>query len=615
MHRSAILAFLSLLLTPVVAGAAGPWGETRLPGNCLGLRKVVSAGATGDRLDGGCLLDVIRAIHNTSDGALVPRVGRYLSAMDALAVELQAFPDGLRLPDAATPRKDRDAIRDLCEHLGLRLRERSNTYTVELDDSSEARERASWLEANGIRAHDIIESLNARRATPIALPEMSVRLPLPDFWARELSNPDWLIGAQIISDRRSALFYYGLMSLDDQTLTFLGQHVAVLQHLRNDRAGVFATLGRSVRVRNGQVVVPGGAPAVAAWTSLVGETPEAADVFIRALMGRDDGRLAYFYDLAAHLDPTRRAFLLGLDGDPGGASRRARDVYARFPQTAAWKIDERPFFRPMFDAAMALSFVDVKADHTVGPEWWPSLFERIANDSGWPSRPDDVTAALRDRPADARWLLDWLFASPDDAPARFRWLRFAQRVLPDAPRSTAFAVESAIRTMKDLPALALSLERMGVTDPELIAELGRTARRLSEGGGSDAIPSVARWQSSLALVEQIQRRRRLPAAAMSGLLRGLIAAVPDDRGQERRRDGGVGGRGARARSPGRARGSCRSRAQCHRSVCRQSGVTGDEDFLGRSGIRRRRRRADRPPGAGHPPGTAVAATPASRGAQ
>jgi len=168
MRQLAVLASLGVLLSPVVAGAGGPVGETRLPGTCLALRKAVSAGAAGERLDAGCLLDVIRAIHNTTDGtAALPRVGRYLSAMGGLAAALRAWPDGVRLPDVATPRKDRDAVRDLCEHLGLRLRERSNVYTVELDDSSEARERASWLEANGIRLHDVIESLNGRRATPI----------------------------------------------------------------------------------------------------------------------------------------------------------------------------------------------------------------------------------------------------------------------------------------------------------------------------------------------------------------------------------------------------------------------------------------------------------------
>lgn len=64
---------------------------------------------------------------------------------------------------------------------------------------------------------------------------------------------------------------------------------------------------------------------------------------------------------------------------------------------------------------------------------------------------------------------------------------------------------------------------MGVRDPDLLAALARAAHDASNHGDVDAI---GRWQASLALLEQAQRRAAWPSARLTPLLLSWAAAVP-----------------------------------------------------------------------------------------
>ena len=138
-----------------------------------------------------------------------------------------------------------------------------------------------------------------------------VPLPLPaDVWVtavlRRPVTRDRLVAA-ILGDRRAELAYYGLMALDDETLAFVGSHPELLTAIADRSAGVFAEWGRSIRVSRGGVEVPGGDGAAPLWQALIGHAPGDAAAFIQALLERDGGRAAFFYDTIAHLDPARRA--------------------------------------------------------------------------------------------------------------------------------------------------------------------------------------------------------------------------------------------------------------------------------------------------------------------
>ena len=95
------------------------------------------------------------------------------------------------------------------------------------------------------------------------------------------------------------------------------------------------------------------------------------------------------------------------------------------------------------------------------------------------------------------------------------------------PRDAAPDLALALITRRDLPALALAVDRMRVTDVKVFAALGAAASRLTTAGEGDAeLAAVRGWQSALALVEQVTRHRRLPDATLSKVLLALAQAAP-----------------------------------------------------------------------------------------
>ncbi len=80
-----------------------------------------------------------------------------------------------------------------------------------------------------------------------------------------------------------------------------------------------------------------------------------------------------------------------------------------------------------------------------------------------------------------------------------------------------------------MPALLLVLERMGVDDPAVLAELSQAGMRLTLAGDIDkAGPALRQWQAALAIFEQITRRRALAPTTRDGLLMSLAKLVPHD---------------------------------------------------------------------------------------
>lgn len=358
----------------------------------------------------------------------------------------------------------------------------------------------------------------------------SLPLPLPEFWNRDVFSSERLPLTAIFQRRSTLLTYHGLMALDDDTLAALAPRRELLRWLASTTpaSAAFATAARSIRIANGAVQTPGGI-ADAIWTQLVGRPTTEIDSFLRDLLTKDRGRLAYFYDTVASLPADRQRFVLGAHLTPDEQRSFVRAIYRAFVTIdPTWRVEIRPFYRPDFDGLVALLALDVRPDGTVGPDWWPAVLARVTRTQDWPAGPDATPGDLRAQPADARWLFEWVFAA-SDARDRFALLRFAQRVFASAPREAAPAMETALRGLRDMPALLLGLERMGVRDVALLATLARAAHDSASAGGASA-EATGRWQAALALLEQAQRRLAWPTERLEPLLRSWALAAPSRSG-------------------------------------------------------------------------------------
>lgn len=524
-RRVACLALVASLAASTAARAQ-TWGEIELPGGVTAAREVLGLG-TGTRTPSAFLVDFVRTFHQFGDvdSAAVDRFERYLRYVQEVRTVLTGWRDGLELGSDRLRGVQRERWRHVAETLGLRLREVKNRPVLELDRDEQAVERVGWLKALGVDAARLAQQLTQGERVRVAIASEPLPLPLPGIWPALLDRPGPPDIVRLGTSHRAALLYTGLMALDQETLRFVDAHPKVLE-LDIAEAGTFAAFARSLRVRSTRVEPPGGAAFAPVWVQLVDRRLEEADEFIRRLLAKDEGRLAFLYDTVAQLEPRLQVALF----DGAGRTEPRLETFDRHYRwfrevDPTWKVGTRPFFRPAIDPSTVLALLDIGPDGRVGPDWWPDVLEKVAGEDGWPERP---LREIRDRRAGLTWALQWIFDG--QAPeTRFRLLRFAQRRFASAPRTAAAPVETALRGVDRMPALLMALERMGVGTPVVFAEMASAAMRLTSAGDVDtAGPKLREWQAAAAILEQVLRRRAVPASVRDGLLLSLAKTVPPD---------------------------------------------------------------------------------------
>jgi hypothetical protein len=380
-------------------------------------------------------------------------------------------------------------------------------------------------EAEGRRTRESLERL---LATPESAGDV-VPLPMgPRVWRTQIlqshDNGENLVGT-ILRDRRAALLYVGLSALDDETLTWLGSDPATLAHVRKFPE-IFAAFGRSVRVRSGRIVVAGGDEAEPLWKAIVGVDPGRPEAFVEHLIG-GSGRLAFLFDTIAHLDPPHQRFALGLHLGPATREARFRALLAAFTAAAPeWRIGERFFPKPPIDGALLLSTLRVLPNGSGAPPIARRLWDRVfradeLNEVPFQAISDAATAMTAPLNVDAAWLADRVLRVPYAVGRRrLDALLFAQRVFGSQTSRVPGSVATALRGYLSFPALAMSLERSGVIEPDLFVCAAEHAARLTTIE-SPALrkSSVAQFQAAIALIERIHRSGVLDAAHASSLIR------------------------------------------------------------------------------------------------
>ena len=300
------------------------------------------------------------------------------------------------------------------------------------------------------------------------------------------------LAAAILTRPQGAWFYYGAVGLDDETRAWFRARPHRLLRI-GAQAGAFAAFGPSLRVRGERVASPGGPAADPVWKALVGASPADADAFVDKLLGARAGRLAWLYDTVSRLDAGMQRHLL--DGDGAlDRLRRLADVFARV--NPEWRIEDRPLWRPLVDPATLLLELEARPDGS------PTLPEPAAW-TGTFGRPEQV---------DAAWLVDRVFSGDGSALRdRFDLALFAMRWTRDGREP---ASRGALDLFVDAPALALTLERIGVRDNAVATRLHGLLQRADRARGcaGDAPgPGVAGADRAAGTRRQL-RSRRSPAA-------------------------------------------------------------------------------------------------------
>ncbi len=532
-----------LLVCPVLAfgqTAASPvlWGRLEVPGTPAALAWAAGLDPQASSLTPEwVVLEAIRSLHGEPDSPYLRTFEGYLRLIGRYEADRRALGPALTLA-ASADRAGRERAEAFLRTAGLRLTSGSaagssgapgaHLQVARRTDAS-SRDARALLLAAGAPIEDLEARLNAGEAIApesLALPWFEAPLPMYEAWWNTIIPAEADRFSAIVSDRRTALLFYGLSSLDMETRRYLVDQPQLTTVLLAN-AATFAGFGGHLRVRGGRMDVPGRDEAVAWWEALAGAPVTAPDRFIARVLGTRSGRLAYFYALLDAIDPARVRFITGLSTPP---ATRPGDLFAWFDRDDPWfQPDRRPFSRPVNDPTLFVAEVLVDEEGRPAGPAWRSLWDAVFADLRLPADPARVLRPAPDRVDAAYWFQSIHGGGAADPRVRMNTVFFAQRVFADAPEESAADLLIALRGFQRFPMLALTLERMGVRSPAVYASAARMADGLSAIADShQAFASLSQFQGALALIERAARTRRLDGQR-AGALVASLALVPLDR--------------------------------------------------------------------------------------
>jgi hypothetical protein len=368
-------------------------------------------------------------------------------------------------------------------------------------------------------------------SAPSAENDLTVPAPLSDaFWRGVLKLPRSAdLFCALTGDRGALLMAAGATSADQSIREWLADDREMSEWILRHAPATFAIAARSLRLDKRQIAVPGGEGANALWEALTGVSPARPTAFLRALLSRDGGRLAWFFDTLASLTPDRLAWVL----EAGNSTERieqARLLYDSFRDAdGSWRLEDYPFQRNAADPQTVLQLVGFHEGRMVGPRWrwfWDALFSR----DSIRAREARSIAAFDRADVQLSWLTRQIATSRfRERRTRLEVLRLAQRVARDTTPESAPDLLVALSGHGRFPALLLTLERIGVTTPAACAAITEAAYRVDEGGESDRRAAIATFQGALAIVERARLVRMLEAAGAERLVESLARAVNTER--------------------------------------------------------------------------------------
>ena len=389
-------------------------------------------------------------------------------------------------------------------------------------------DRESRLGLSTAKLTRIVAEMTAPVAGGNGRETIAIPAPLDARTWRELLPPaktDDLF-ARLLSDREALFVAVALMTGDDSLRALVARDRDLLRFFYRDASGPLLVVARRLRLADGKMMLPGGDGADVIWQTLVGESPARPAPFIRALLSKDNGRLASYLDTIAGLDAGRLAVAW-----PEGPAKLdvATLLYQSFRTSdPQWRLPESPLRRGVVDAWTVVTQHSVANGRLQGAwerSFWELVFSADTVDHGRATR----ALAAPSPPLTLAWLTrETLTVLTRERRARFEMFRLAQRVFGTVAPDQLPHVAVAVSGFRHHRALLFALERMQVTDPLTWAKAVEAARHVSRDADNPR-EAVTAFQGVIALLERMRHVRTLDVRATEQLLRSLSDSVRADK--------------------------------------------------------------------------------------
>jgi hypothetical protein len=405
-----------------------------------------------------------------------------------------------------------DQAGPLLDVLGYRVREGcGKSVALETADP----ERAFLTIDSGFPLAELEQTLQGGK--PFAFPFTVSQVPLL------FSAGDWTQGGgdvldAMLDDPMLARLYWAMSRMDTETNASLRQFAGIPNLL--PFASVLDFYSSHISIRNGRIVVPGGAAAEPAWKELAGASPDSPKEFVARLLAKDDGWLAAYFDTLSRLTPEQQAYFTD--------ARRLPRFYEALKGRDLAPGPARPVFRPAPDLLILVTRLqlDPSGQATVpgNLEVWDQILRQKTD-----SQLVKQWAKHSSHWKDPDQLVEALFAfsrqSSDDGPLRiYLMLSAIDNARPAGQRMSPETVRLLAQKFSRYGNQYLIFSEFeGLTDESI-------TRFLATADAIDRISNITLranalgiFQSNVGLWEILARQGQIPAANLNASWQGVIS--------------------------------------------------------------------------------------------
>jgi Ca-activated chloride channel homolog len=311
-----------LVLTKAELPSAGVPGEAWVPGGRKALAQI--AGLKDASSYDGFFADYCRALAREMTVGTSQGIPGYLDTVRAyMATVTDLLPLGERKGDTTTitlslaTDNQRKTTERALPLLGWKLVSKDAAFTVEPGNQPADGPRQHIPKAFGIDEVEMQETLEAGKAFQFDIPTENARVVGGNDWSVILKDLPLIpggIAAAFTLDVRVAKTYAGLGAMSPDAASAVIRAVGLRNLVLRD-SEVLARYGDALELSKASgdskefVAVPGGVPAEAVWKKVTGASPRDPAAFFRALVEKNEGRLAAFYFAVWSADKAHQDYL------------------------------------------------------------------------------------------------------------------------------------------------------------------------------------------------------------------------------------------------------------------------------------------------------------------
>ncbi|MCY3758110.1 MAG: tetratricopeptide repeat protein, partial [Acidobacteria bacterium] len=322
-----------------IAGTTSKQGLLVVPGGVRGLARAAGLreNTPPETFVSDFISHLIRRTYGKAGAGYVQALRYYFDSVAALRSRARSkkleFQILLETGNESRLRKTREVL----ALLGWTIKRSEGRIRVALGTDELAALRQTFSSALGVDEMEMKSQLEAGASYRLTFSDQAVPIIFEErFWLRRFFEGNRPVGGLLrafAENIHSARLYAGLATMNDEARRLVVETYTSRELLEAHPNSLLA-YGSALSVREGGLLLPGGAAAAPAWESLLGARTDRPKRFVRRLFSQDNGKPLAFYHTLINLPEANQRFLTS-------SPERLAKFYAAFPFTGSEEAKRR----------------------------------------------------------------------------------------------------------------------------------------------------------------------------------------------------------------------------------------------------------------------------------